>query len=108
MGHYRVLNERFRSRSRHARSAATCAVSGQRRITQRQKVTGRDGPVLYATVTGGSGRIDPAEAGGTALIVAGGRFRVTLAWHRQLPRRSGRSRRPGQPALSRTANHDDR
>ncbi len=35
--------------------------------------------VLYATVTGEGDRIDSVEVGGTALIVAEGRFRVTLA-----------------------------
>jgi trans-2,3-dihydro-3-hydroxyanthranilate isomerase len=35
--------------------------------------------VLYAAVTGEGDRIDSVEVGGTALIVAEGRFRVTLA-----------------------------
>ena len=35
--------------------------------------------VLYATVTGEGDRIDSVEVGGTALIVAEGRFRVTAA-----------------------------
>jgi trans-2,3-dihydro-3-hydroxyanthranilate isomerase len=35
--------------------------------------------VLYATVTGEGDRIDSVEVGGTALIVAEGRFRVALA-----------------------------
>jgi predicted PhzF superfamily epimerase YddE/YHI9 len=35
--------------------------------------------VLYARVTGESDRIDSVEVGGSALIVAEGRFRATLA-----------------------------
>jgi hypothetical protein len=42
-------------------------------------VTGHDSPVLHAAATGEGDRIDSVETGGTALIVAEGRLRVTPA-----------------------------